>query len=252
MTLRRHSFVPLALLLIVLAARAAHAQAPAPPPKPPPGWTGSFGAGLALTSGNTDTSTVNVAYDTLRDYGTKVLFKSTGLYLRGDSNGEATVDRSAADARVDYKLSERLSAFGMTTYARDRFKAIDYILAPTGGLAYKVVATPRTEWTTDGSLGIVFEKDHGLDLDTAGAVLAGERLVHKFTDTTRFLHGATALWKMNDFDDAFYALSAGVVVSLATHLDLKAEFLESYKNRPSNPTLKKSDQAVVLSAIYKY
>ena len=118
-----------------LAATAA-AQAPAAAP-PPPGWTGSIGGGLAITSGNSDTSTTNVGYDVLRDHGTNVIFKSAGLLLKGSNNGVSNVDRSQADARLGYALSPRLSAFGQTTFARDNFKAIDYILAPFGGLHAK-------------------------------------------------------------------------------------------------------------------
>jgi len=242
----------LTLLAAVLAADVAFAQAPAPPPPPPPGWTGAIGAGMARTSGNTDTSTVNVSYNVLKDHGTDIVFKSTGLYLKGSNEGESTVDRANADARVEYRLSPRLAAFGMTTYARDRFKAIDYLLAPTGGLSYKVVATPRTEWAADGSVGMVFEKDTGFDLQKDGAIIAGEQLTHKFNDTTRLLHAASALWKIGDLGDAFYTLQAGVVASVAAHLELKVEFLESYKRRPSNPLLKKSDQSIVLSVVYKY
>ena len=162
------------------------------------------------------------------------------------------MDRSQADARLGYALSPRLSAFGQTTFARDRFKAIDYILAPTGGLSYKVVATERTEWMTDGSVGVVFEKNQGLDVDTSGAIIAGEKLTHKFAEKTKFVHAATALWKMKDFDDAFYTFSAGLLTSIAGNFDLKTEFLSTYKNKLTNPALKKADQSVVLSVVYKY
>jgi putative salt-induced outer membrane protein YdiY len=239
-----------ALTSLLLAGPAA-AQAPAPPP-PPPGWTGSFGAGLALTGGNTETFTTNFGYDVLRDYGTDVVFRSDGVYLRGSNGGVSIVDRSGANARVEYKVSPRLAAFGMTTYARDRFKDIDYLLAPTAGLSYQVVATERTKWTTDGSAGVVFEKNTGFDLATAGALIAGEGFSHKFSETTRFVHAASGLWKMNDFDDAFYTLSAGVITAVAGHFDLKAEFLNTYKARPTDPTLKKSDRSVVLSVVYRY
>jgi hypothetical protein len=50
------------LFLLVLATPAA---AQAPPPAPPKIWTIAASAGLALTSGNSDTSTVNMAYDIL-------------------------------------------------------------------------------------------------------------------------------------------------------------------------------------------
>ena len=243
--------LPVALTLLLAVDSRAQAPAP-PPPPPPPGWTGSIGGGLALTSGNSDTSTINVGYDVLRDHGTNVLFKSTGLYLRGSNQGASNVDRSQADARMDYRLSPRLSAFGLTTFARDKFKAIDYLLAPTAGLSYKVVALERTEWMTDGSLGVVFEKNQGLDVDTSGAVLAGEKLTHKFAEKTKFVHAATALWKMKDFDDAFYTFSAGLLTSVAGNFDLKTEFLSTYKNKLTNPLLKKADQSIVLSVVYKY
>lgn len=240
------------VFLVATLVAAATAQTPAPAPPPPPGWTGSVGAGMALTSGNADTSTVNLGYDVLRDYGTDILFKSTGVYLRGSNGGVSNVDRSGADARVEYRLSPRLSAFGLTTYARDAFKDIDYLVAPTAGLSYKVVATPRTEWTTDGSVGVVFEKNSGRDLGTDGALLAGEKLVHKFNGTTKFVHAASGLWKMREPGDAFYTFQAGVVTAVAGHLDLKAEFLNTFKNRLTNPLLKKSDQSIVLSVVYKY
>lgn len=240
----------LALLPTALFAQAP-ATAAAPPP-PPPGWTGSIGAGLAATKGNTDTSTLNVGADVLRDYGTDVLFKATGLLLKGSNNGVSNVDRSQADARVDYKLSPRLSAFALTTFARDNFKAIDYLLAPTAGLSYKVVALPRTEWITDGSAGVVFEKNKGLDVDTSGAVIAGEKLVQKLGEKSKFTHAATALWKLKDFDDAFYTFSAGLLTSIAGNFDLKTEFLSTYKNKLTNTALKKADQSIVLSVVYKY
>jgi putative salt-induced outer membrane protein YdiY len=223
-----------------------------PPPPPPPGWAGSLGAGMALTSGNSDTSTINMAYEILRDVGGDVVLKSAGLYLRSGSEGDATVDRAAVDARLDYRLTPRLSAFGQTTYARDRFKEIDYLIAPTAGLSLAVVRTPRIEWTTDGSLGVVYEKNTGLDGDASGAVLAGERFLFKMNDTTRLIHAASGLWKMDDFGDSFYNFSAGVATSLASRLELKVEFLNTYKRQPTNPTLDKNDQSLVLSVVYKF
>lgn len=242
---------PLAALVLSIVPAFAQARASAPPP-PPPGWAGSIGGGLALTSGNSDTSTINVGYDVLRDHGTNLVFKSAGLSLRGSNEGRANVDRSQADARLDYRLAPRLSAFGLTTFARDKFKAIDYLLAPTAGLSYKVVALTRTEWTTDGSVGVVFEKNQGLAMATSGALLAGEKFTHQFAEKTKFVHAAAALWKMNDLGDAFYTFSAGLLTSVAGNFDLKTEFLSTYKNRLTNPLLQKADQSIVLSVVYKY
>lgn len=56
-------------------------------------WTGSAGAGLAFTGGNTDTSTVNVSYDLTYDPKTKNLAKSDALYLPAKKNVELTLNR---------------------------------------------------------------------------------------------------------------------------------------------------------------
>src|SRR5262245_40796748 len=119
-------------LLLSLMATAAFAQDPAapppaapaqppppplpPPPPPPPGWTGSFGAGLALTQGNSDTSTINGAYETKRDYGGPLLFRSSGLFLRGETEGELTANRLVLDGRLDYQFTDRTAGFVQLQY----------------------------------------------------------------------------------------------------------------------------------------
>ncbi len=239
------------LLALVLSTTPAFAQTAAPP-APPPGWTGSVGGGLALTSGNSDTTTTNVSFDVLRDHGTNLLFKSNGLYLRGSSEGRSNVDRSQAEARLEYRLSPRLSAFALTTFARDKFKAIDYLLAPTAGLSFAVVENERTEWVTDGSVGLVSEKNDGLAVSTSGALRAGEKLTIRFAEKTRFVHAASALWRMRDLQDAFYTFSAGLLTSVAGNFDLKTEFLSTFKSQLTNPLLEKADQSIVLSVVYKF
>ena len=72
-------------LVFCLISHAAFAQAT--PPPAPPGWAGSASAGLAMTSGNSDTSTVNAAYELKRDTGSPFVFKSSGLLVWGKSEG---------------------------------------------------------------------------------------------------------------------------------------------------------------------
>ena len=66
------------------------------------------------------------------------------------------------------------------------------------------------------------------------------------------MHAATGLWKTKDLEDAFYTFSAGLITSVAGNFDLKTEFLSTYKNKLTNPALKKADQSIVVSVVYKY
>lgn len=238
-------------ILPVLAAAQTPA-APAAPPPPPPGWTGSFGAGLALTQGNSDTSTVNLAYDVKRDTGSKVLFKSTGLFLRAESEGALTTNRLGFDGRVDRMVTARTSFFGQVQYLRDEFKQIDYLVSPTVGVSHLLVKNDRTELGVDTGLGMVWEQNPGFDIKTDGAVTAGQNFKHKLSDTAEVTERVSALWKMDDFEDGLYIFGVGLAANVVGSLQIKAEVLDTFKNKPPTAAVKKNDVAVLLSFVYKY
>lgn len=103
--------------------RGVAAQPPAAPPLLPPGpLTQSATAGLALTTGNKHTSTLNLGYDMVYDPKARNLVRFAGLFFRGKTNGELTADRLALDGRDEVKLREHLFAFGQVQYLRDQFK----------------------------------------------------------------------------------------------------------------------------------
>ena len=244
-------FVTAAAFSAAFAAVAA-AQDTAKPPAPPPGWTGSASAGLALTQGNSDTSNINIAFDVKRDTGSPYLFKSSALYLRGEAESELTSDRLSFDGRLERKLTDRTSLFGQAQYLRDSFKAIDYLVSPTFGVNQILVKNDRTELNADAGVGVVWEQNPGLELQTDGAVSAGQKLTHKLTATTELTEKAAALWKMDDFGDALYTFGIGLAASITAGTQMKIEFLDTYKAKPPFETVKKNDIATLVSFVYKF
>ncbi len=108
-----------AALLLAAPARAQEKLCPCPPPSPPPpAWQGSFGGGLSMTGGNTETNSYNLDFALTHDPKTKSVFKADGSYLRSDADGESTVDRTGLGARVDGGIGlafEKLTGFDATT-----------------------------------------------------------------------------------------------------------------------------------------
>jgi putative salt-induced outer membrane protein YdiY len=251
---RSQPLVPVLTLVLLTLPALARAQAPAAqaPPPPPPGWTGSFAAGVAATQGNSDTSTVNLAYDVKRDTGSNLLFKSVGLFIRGESEGELTTNRLAFEGRVDRKLSELTSVYGSLQYLRDEFKQIDYLVSPTVGLSRFLVKNERTEFAVDGGIGVVWEKNPGRELQTDGAVTAGQNYKVKLGAASDFTQRFSALWKMDDFDDGLYIFGVGVAASFTTQTQIKVELLDTFKNKPPNADVKKNDVALLVSFVYKF
>src|SRR5215470_17762200 len=93
----------LSIALNLIAVSALFGQA-APPPRT---YAGSFGGGIALTGGNTDTQNFNLTFNLVRDPKTKNVIKSTAAYLRGNQNDINTLDRTAFNARDEYTISGR-------------------------------------------------------------------------------------------------------------------------------------------------
>ncbi len=232
----------------VYGTGTTYAQAAAPPPV----WSGSLGAGLAITSGNADTNNLNISFAVTHDPANPHLIKADALYLRGENGGELNINRSTFGVRDDYSLSPRTSVFGQFRHLRDTFKGIDYLMAPTVGVAQKIVMTPTTLLAADVGAGAVFEKNPGFEVSKSGALTAGENFSHKLSSTATVTQNVAALWKTNDFGDALYTFGAGVAANVTSKVTLKVELLEVYKNKPPTLLVKKQDVSLITSLVYAF
>jgi putative salt-induced outer membrane protein len=234
-------------LIAVLISQTAAAQEP--PPKP---WNSSLGAGIAVTSGNSDTQNINLSFGTAWDPKTGRLFKAEALYLRGEANEEKQVDKASAVGRYERTLSPRLFWFGEVSYLRDPFKAINYLVSPIAGAGYNLIATPTRKLSLDAGVGAVVESNQQLGRDTSGAIKAGESYDWTISKTSKLTQRVSGLWKADDFDDALYHFDVGLSTTIAARAELKLSYLYDYKNRPSVATVKKGDSALFAALVYKF
>src|SRR5579859_717150 len=154
------------LTAAVTAASAQPPTPPAPPAPPPPPWTGSAGFGLTLNRGNTEATNFNVSFEATYDPKLQDVWRFKGLYLRGDNNGTLAVDRLDLLGRYEHTFTGRTYGFAQVQFLKDHFKQIDYLWAPSGGIGYKLIATPTTTFNVDGGLGFKVEQDEILATDT--------------------------------------------------------------------------------------
>jgi len=229
------------------------AQDPAPDPaQPEPLWSGSAGGGLSITGGNTDTTNINLSFDIVRDPKSRNVLRFFGLYLRGDQEDQVITDRLRLGVRDEYTLTGRTFLFGEFGYLRDPFKQIDYLINPVGGLGFKVYDTEAVSFVLDGGAGVVWEKNPGLPRDTSGTLNAGQSFAYKFSESAAFTQDLSAMWKMNNFEDALYHFGVGLTSSILKSLELRVEFILDYKNVTPSPDVKKGDTAFLTSVLYKF
>lgn len=247
------------ILTVILLAGALRAEGqttppatpPATPPPPPP-WAGSAGFGLSLNRGNTSTTNFNLAFEATHGDKTPHVWKFKGLYLRGDDNGEPSVDSLSLEMRHERSFKKRWYGFGSLQYLRDQFKDIDYLVAPSAGIGYQLIATPATTFNVDGGFGVKVEKNPGLDGHTDAIVTGADKFEHKLSPTATISQSFSALWTAQDFGDALYTFSAGASAALTTRTQLKIELRDTYASRPPSADIKSNDVALLTALVYKF
>jgi putative salt-induced outer membrane protein len=239
------------LCILITALFASHAAAQAPA-EPAPLYTGSFGGGLAITGGNTDTTNFNLTAAVVRDPKTKNVIKFNAAYLRGDQNDLLNLDRAFFNLRDEYTLTGRTFVFGQLDYVRDKFKQIIFFWAPTAGVGYKLVNNTSTQFQVDGGAGGVLERNPGVSSNKTASLVAGQRFSHKFSSAASFGQSISSIWKTQDFSDSLTNFSVSLTTTVVGNLQLKLEFLDSYKNKPANPALKKNDTAFITAFVLKF
>jgi putative salt-induced outer membrane protein YdiY len=241
-------------LACAFSASFVQAQTPAPPPPAPPpqAWTGSAGLGLSLNRGNTATTNLNATFEAAQNPTLKSVWKFKGLYLRGETDGALTVDRLLLEGRNERTFTTRAYGFGQVQFLEDQFKQIDYLIAPSAGLGYKLVVTPRTSLNADAGVGFKFEKNPGFERRDDLVITASDKFEHKLSGTASVMQSFGALWKAQDFGDALYTFTAGVAAALTTRTQVKVELLDTYATRPPNVTVKNNDVALLTAFVYKF
>jgi putative salt-induced outer membrane protein YdiY len=239
-------------VLAVLFAPSLYAQAPASaaPPAPTSAWKETASAGLAVTSGNTDTSTLNLGYELVYDPKSRNMVKSDGLFLRGKTDGALTSERIGVNGRDEYKLRDRAYTFAQLQFVRDRFKDIDYLVSPAAGVGYRVADSAATKLSFDIGVGRIWEKRPAVDVSRTGAVTFAEKLAQTLSSTTSLTQSLSALYKTTDFGDVLYTFDTTLSASVNAHIQMKLEVLDTYKNLVP-AAIEKNDVMLVVGMVFK-
>ena len=251
----RKWFVPVVgVTLIVFLPSRSQAQAvlQIPPPLSPSGrvWTLALSGGVALTSGNSNTSSVNVAYDVTYEPATRNLVKSDALFLRGKSQGNVSNERLGFNVRTNTASTPERTVFGQHQFLRDRFKNIGTCWRPRLALAIA-----RLTLSTPGSTLMPASARSGKKYRAGPAevdrLFSRREILAEAHRTTTLTQSVTALWKTNNLDDALYTFGVSVAAAVSTRIQLKVEAIDTFKNIPPVPSRQKNDVATLIAIVYK-
>lgn len=244
--------LPTAVLVCALLAGSA-ATAQDPPPAPPkPIWSGSMGAGLASTTGNTDTQNWNVSFKVARKPKTGAQLAAEGLMIRGSKDGKPSTDNSLLQTRLDLKFEDKAYVFGQAKYLRNPFKSIDYFWANTAGLGYRFADAPSGAFSVDLSAGASWEKTPGKPVRVNSAIAFGEKYSRALSRTATLTHGFAGNVVADDVGDGLYTTSVGVAAAVTNRTQVKVEALDTYRTATPSAAINKRDLSTVVSFVYKF
>ena len=245
---------------IALLAGVRPRQPPQPPATPPlrrrrrrcgPATPASACRSTAATPPR---PTSTLSFEATRDPKTRQCLEVQGaLPARRRPTATLAVDRLLLDGRNERTLRDARLRLRQLQFLEDEFKEIDYLVAPSGGIGYKLVATPDTTLQRRRRpRREVREESRASTAAPTPSSPASDKFEHKLSTTATITQSFGALWKAQDFGDALYTFTAGVAAALTTRTQLKIELLDTYASRPPTADVKSNDVALLTALVYKF
>ncbi len=215
--------IPLAALLAVPAALVAQDK-----PKP---RELTADVGYVSTSGNTDISAFNLGEKLiLRDgrWEHKQAFGS--VYASQD--GEQTSNLLLANWRSDWRFSPVFALFGYAGFDRNQFAGIARRFEESAGLAAKLLARDRDEWSLELGLGLTQQKGTDSSNVTFASARSATLFKHHFSKTAYFQQGVEFLPNLETSTDYRITSESALVAPISAHIAMKVAYVVRFDNLP--------------------
>ncbi len=239
--------------LAVVGATASVASYAAEQASP---WKTTAELGYVVTSGNSETSTINAKIDATHEvkgeswrhnvhaeaFGAKTTDTATGIETR-------SAERYQLSGKSDYKFNDTDYAFITLNYDKDRFSGYDYQATLAGGYGKRVINDKDMTLDFEIGPGVRSVKESvSQQTDTEGLVRLGAKYVWKISDNATFSEDFTSDIASNlTVTKSVTALTANINSSLAMKLTL------TVKNNSEVPAGKeKTDTETAVTLVYSF
>ncbi len=242
----------LALIALAAALPTAYAQ-----PKTDGLWRGTAGAGLSITSGNTDTQAVNLAVDMASATATDKITLGGGInYGKSKVAGltTTTANKWAGAGQYDYNLNPKMFVFGKLGLEGDNLQGVDLALRTSlaGGVGYKLIESKNLSFTVFGGAAYSTDKydvsktisgKTGKSFNRASLFLA-EESQHVLSPTTSFKQRLEVYPGLSGDKAQILKFTAGLSVAMSSTMSLNVGLTNNYNSKAANGT-KKNDMGLV-------
>lgn len=218
-------------------------------------WGGLFDTGLALTRGNSSTTTFTLASKAVRETPRDKL-TLYGNYIYGKDSStppdRTTANSVSAGIRGDLNLSPRIFVFALADYQTNALQHLDLRQSYGGGFGFHVIKSERTLFDVFG--GLTYQRDEFGQYALLGpppvvipasesnsiAAIVGEEFDIKLNKRSSFTERLSLYPNLSNTGDFRSQFDATLVTQFKAWLSWQVTFSDSYINYPP-PGLKSND-----------
>ena len=185
------------------------------------GWTGTGEFGLVNTTGNTDSTALNLKLEFVKE-SEDWRHRVTGTALVTDKDGEKDNERYTLEGQSDRNLNEKSYILGVFRWDADKFGPYDPQYTATLGYGRHLIKTEQHELKTE--IGVGYRK---LEERTTGES-SNEMIVRFLADDSWQVFEST-LWTNrllveSGSDNTFTQFNTAIAVAMNAKLSLKVGF----------------------------
>jgi len=230
------------------------------------GWNGGLNLGFALTGGNSETKSLNIAFNaTRKGLHDKLTLYSDSIYATNDlatANPHTTADSNGGGARYDHDFSARGFAFVSGDFFSNSLQDLDLrsILGGGGGLH----AIKSSSTTLDLLLGANYTHESysvavsppGTSMTrSVGAITAGDAFTHKLGKSTVVTQGFLFYPDLSNTGEYRFTFNFGTVTKFSKWLAWQNTFGDIYVSDPPSgvtPPLKRNDVQLATGVTFTF
>jgi len=212
------------------------------------GWRGTGELGYVKTSGNTDTSSLNLALEFIYEQ-EKWRHTLGGSMLKSSKDGTTDADRWTARAQSDYKFSEKSYLFASVRHDADEFAGYNPVTAFSAGYGRQLVETEKQFLLAEIGAGYRLQKVADTGEKEDGAILRG-RLDYRWTISESTQFGNLFLVEYGS-DNTYFQNDTSLTVAINKAFGVKLGYQYRHNTQPPAGS-DATDQQFTTNLVYNF
>jgi len=209
------------------------------------GWAGTANISVALSSGNSETTTIGTGVVAARPTKTdKTSLYYNTLYTHDGIAGNTTANQTNAGLRYDHNVNPKLFAFGTSDFATNALQELDLRTVVGGGFGWHALAKPRQQFDVLGGLVWTHESYSAVPAsinppdgspaktNSFAALDFGEQYTRKLGKNSSFTEQAFIFPDLQDTSQYRFTTNAALSTKLSSWLSWQTTFSDIYVTDP--------------------